>query len=223
MAKRKKAKAVRKKTKAELESPEFLDRSERQQTVARMSYNLCDRLSQKRRQFITDVGNDTWVDRWDGSDDEGEVKFERESRRWDKLRDKFLKETTDPLELHCFACYWNWDGGSSQMLRVAKHVYCDAGTALRLYWLSNPYWYQEYRTLGDCSYDNEREVLQILWTIERRFKRDDFATKRFPFDPTPWIRDDLAESAVHKMPAIMREPIVAGRTSKRTRQPAETA
>ncbi len=208
------AKKARKKTKAELASCEFLKREKQQYAVERISYNLCDKLPRKRRQFFADIGRDTWVDRFDNSDDEDETEFERESRRWDKLRDKFLKEATDPLELHCFTCDWNWDGGLSALLKVVMHVHCDAGTALHLYWLGDPYSYQEYRTLSECAYIDQRETLQMLRAIERRFKRDDFATKRFPFDPTPYIKDDLAESAVHKMPAIMREPIV-GRSRKR--------
>jgi len=218
MARRKKVKVARKKTKAELASPEYLDRSEQQHAVDRLSDSFCDRLPQKRRQFFSDVGNGTWVDRFDHSDDEDEVKFEQECRKWNELRDNFLKEATDPLELHCFCCNWNCDKGLSPLLKVVKHAHCDAGTALRLYWHNDPYWYQDYRTLNECPEGDEREMLQILRTIERRFKRDDFATKRFPFDPTPWLRDDLEESAVHKMPAIMRIPIVARRSSsKRSR------
>jgi len=98
------------------------------------------------------------------------------------------------------------------MIKVVKNTHCDAGTALCLYWRFDPYAFRNHRILAECRYDEERETLRILRAIERRFKRDDFATRRFPFDPTPWLRDDLDESAVHKMPAIMREPIVARRS-----------
>lgn len=206
------AKRVRKKTKAELASREFRDRSQHQSAVLMESYHVCDKLSKTRRQFVLDIADDHWMSRFGAADDEAALN--RESRKWDKLRTAFLKEAMKPLELHWFSCNWNCDGGVSPLLKIIKNDHCDAGTALRLYWINDPYYYQEYRTIGDCPYDEERQMLRILRTIEGRFKRDDFATKRIPFDPTPWMNEEYSESAVHGTPPVMREPIVA-RNKKR--------
>ncbi len=84
---------------------EFRDRSERQDVVQWRSYNLCKKLSKKRWQFIADMANGEWVYCLPRRiDEDREEVIERESRKLDKVRDKFLKETTDPLELHCFTC-----------------------------------------------------------------------------------------------------------------------
>ncbi|WP_145427397.1 DUF4274 domain-containing protein [Symmachiella dynata] len=209
---RKKARVYRKRTKAEHASPEFRDRSERKKAVLWRSYNLGKKLSKKRWQFISDIANGEWVYRLTGPKEARDELIERESPKWDKMLTAFLKEATDPLELHFFSCHWNYDRGVSPMLKIVKNEHCDAGTALNLYWRFDPYSFQNHRTLAECQNDEDRETFRILRTIERRFKRDDFATKRFPFDPTPWIEDDLAESAIHKIPAIMREPIIARRS-----------
>lgn len=200
------AKRVRKRTKAEFASPRFRKRSGNKTSALTQSHHACDKLSNRRRQYILDIADYRWIHRFDGRDDDSA--FRREPRKWDKLRTAFLKEATKPLELHWFSCNWNCDRGVSPLLKVVKNASCDAGTALRLYWLNDPYYYQEYRTIGECPYDEEREMLRILRTIECRFKSGDFSTKRIPFDPAPWISDDYSESAVHEIPAIMREPIL---------------
>ena len=207
------AKRVRKKTKAELASPKFRDRSKYQAAVLMDAYRACDKLSKKRHQFILDIADNHWVNRFENMDDH--KAYDRETRIWNRLRSEFLRDTTKPLELHCFTCNWNAGRGLKPLLKIIKNKNCDAGTALRLYWINDPYFYQEYATIGECSYEEEREMLRILRAIERRFKADDFATKRIPFDPTPWIDDKYIESAVHVMPDVMRGPIKT-RTKKRS-------
>ncbi len=199
------AKRIRKKTKAELASPEFRDRSQHQSAVLMDAYHACDKLSKTRNQFILDIADNHWMNRIEDADDH--AAFDRASRTWNKLRSEFLRDATKPLELHCFTCNWNAGRGLKPLAKIVKNDYCDAGTALRLYWINDPYYYQEYATIGECPYDEEREMLRILRAIERRFKADDFATERIPFDPTPWIDDKYLESAVHVMPDVMRAPI----------------
>ena len=183
------AKRVRKKTKAELASPKFRDRSKHQAAVLMDAYHVCDKLSKKRHQFILDIADDHWMHRFENMDDY--TAFNREMQAWVKLRSEFLRDAIKPLELHCFTCNWNAGRGLKPLLKIIKNKNCDAGTALRLYWINDPYYYQEYATIGECPYEEEREMLRILRAVERRFKAKDFATKRIPFDPTPWIEDCL--------------------------------
>lgn len=202
------AKRVKKRSQAKLASPEFRDRSEYQHDVLVLANQACDKLSQKRRQFILDIADMDWLRHFSDCDDE--LVLRKEARKWDAARKVFLKETTNPLELHFFSCNWNCDRGVTPLLQVVKNSHCDAGTAMRLYWLNDPYYYQDYRTISDCPDGEEQDMLRILRTIERRFKRADFATKRIPFDPTPWIEDESTE-AIHETPAEMRQPITTRR------------
>ena len=199
------AKKIRMKTKAELASPKFKNRSKHQAAVLTHSYGLAEKLSKKRNQFILDIADNRWIYRFEQSDDE--AAYQRESRRWEKERAAFLSGTPKPLELHWFTCNWNASRGLKPLLNVVKNENCDAGTCLRLYWINDPYYYQEYATISECPCEEERDMLRILRTIERRFKRTDFRTSRIPFDPTPWIDDKYLASAIHQMPEVMRDPV----------------
>lgn len=203
------AKRIRKKTKEELAAQEFQNRSQQQAAVLTASWEACDKLSKKRRQFILDIADNDWIARFEHMDDE--VAYKRESRKWDKLRAAFLAEATKPLELHWFSCNWNADRGLAPLLKVVKNVHCDAGTALRLYWINDPYYLQDYHTIAECDDEDEQEILRLLRTIERRFNRGDFATSRIPFDPTAWVDDAHAESAIHVTPEILHVPILQRR------------
>lgn len=200
------AKRVRKKTKAELASPTFRSRAEQQAAVLIQSYALCDRLPKKRRDFILDIASDQWIARFDAVQDYAAL--ERETKKWDRVRNGFLKEdVANPLELHWFSLNWDAERGAEPLRRIVKHANCDAGTALRLYWINDPYYYQDYRLIRDCPYSAEREMLQILRAIEQRFKRNDYATRRFTFDPKPWIEEKYEGAGAHVMPSVMWEPI----------------
>ena len=202
------AKRVQKKTKSELASPKFHDRSAHQSSVLMASYHVCDKLSKTRRQFILDIANNHWIGRFENIEDDAALK--RELRKWDKLRASFLREATIPLELHWFTCNWNADRGSAPLREIVKNNHCDAGTALRLYWINDPYYYRDHLTIGECRHDEERGILRVLRTIERRFKLDNFATRHIPFDPTPWIDGDRSHSSAHEVPITMHGQVVAG-------------
>ena len=199
------AKKVRKKTKSELASTKIRDRSKHQAAVLTQSYRAAEKLSKKRNQFILDIAAEAWAHRFEEVDDY--AAYQREARKWKKERTAFLIEASKPLELHWFTCNWNAGGGLKPLSKIVKNEYCDAGTALRLYWINDPYYYQEYATISECPYEEEQDMLRILRAIERRFKRADFRTARIPFDPTPWIEDKYLASAIHQMPDVMREPV----------------
>ena len=93
------------------------------------------------------------------------------------------------------------------MLDVVKNKCYDAGTCLPLYWINDSYYYQEYVTISEYPYKEEREMLRILRTVERRLKRADFRTTKVLFDPAVWIEDKYLASAVHQMPNVMRAQV----------------
>jgi predicted DNA-binding WGR domain protein len=199
-----KAKQVRKKRPAELNSAAFKDRSRHQQEVMKLSHAACSRIKGVRREFLLDIADNQWAARWDAT----ESQFNKELRRWDSIRKRFLREAQDPVELHFFSCNWNGDRGPSALKHLISNAGCDAGTALRLYWLNDPYYYREYTSIGDSS-GEEREWLQLLRGIERRFRRNDFATSKIPFDPTPWVTEQDEEAVAHKIPGVMFKPVAA--------------
>lgn len=99
------AKRVRKKTKAELADPTFRRRASSQSEVLMRACAECDKLSKSRRQYIPDVADDAWMSRFENKDDN--AAFEKECRRWAKLRREFAGSVSKPLEIHCFTCSYN--------------------------------------------------------------------------------------------------------------------
>ncbi|MCH9655565.1 MAG: DUF4274 domain-containing protein [Planctomycetes bacterium] len=179
------AKRVRKKTKTELADPTFRKRVSSQSEVLLRAYAECEKLSKSRLQFIYDLAEGAWVNRFVNLDDD--VAFEKESRRWAKLRREFVNTVEKPREIHCFTCLYSADQGIKPLIRMMKHPSCDAGTALRLFWIYDPAYYSDYRTISECPDDEEQDVMRLLRTIKRRFKQNDFKTNKIYFDPEPWI------------------------------------
>lgn len=203
-----KKRRIRKKTAAELADAEFRQKSNRKVAIRTAAHAVCKRLSKKRAAFILDIADNAWTQRIDY--DWGSPQFEKEERHWTKLRKQFLRDATDPIELHMFASNWNCDRGPTPIQQIIKQPHCDAGTALWLYWDNDPYFYQAYRLLSDADDEETGAWLRISRNIERRFRRGDFATSRIPFDPEPWVTDRYAESewVAHKIPDVMYRPVV---------------
>jgi len=199
------AKKVRKKTKAELAEPAFRKRVSNQSDVLRRSHEECEKLSKTRRQFILDVADDAWVSRFENADDDSA--FKKESRKWAKLRREFLQSVEKPLEIHCFTCYYNASRGMKPLIQLVKNPSCDAGTALRLFWINDPVYFSQYRTISECPYADEKETMRLLRAIERRFKQNDFRSRRFNFDPEPWLQADDVDLETLNLPDSMLVPV----------------
>jgi hypothetical protein len=195
------AKKVRKKTKKELAEPAFRKRVSTQSEVLMRAFAECEKLSQKRRQFVLDVADNAWIRRFEHADDT--AAFEKESRRWDKLSREFIKSVDKPREIHCFTCNYNASRGMKPLIRLMKHPLCDAGTALRLFWLNDPVYFSEYGTITECPYEEEQDVMRLLRTIKLRFKRNDFKSRNIYFDPEPWIQSNDVDLEVLQLPESM--------------------
>jgi len=118
-----------------------------------------------------------------------EDEFEEYQKACDLKRSAFLKECTDSIELHLFYTLWNPDDGPSGIDKIIKNPNCDAGTALRAYWEHEPYFYRRFGAIKDAD-PIHKDSYRLIRSIESKFKKGDFASKKIPFDPTPWIRDD---------------------------------
>jgi hypothetical protein len=192
------AKKVRKKMKAELADPTFRKRASSQSEVLMKTYAECEKLSESRRQYILDVADDAWISRFENKDDE--AAFDKECRRWSRLRREFVRAVSKPLEIHCFTCNYNASRGMKPLIQLVKHPSCDAGTALRLFWINDPVYYSQYTTISECPYEEEQDAMKLLKAIERRFKKNNFKTNKIYFDPQPWIEADDVDLEALNLP-----------------------
>jgi len=151
-----------------------------------------------------DVAGSTWIDRFADIDDE--KAFEKEMKVWKKRRREFLANVSKPLEIHCFTCQYNADGGMKPLLKLVKHPACDAGTALRLFWINDPVYYSQYASISDGEYESEKEGMRFLRAIKQRFKRNDFKSSQIYFDPAPWLAADDVNLDELVLPPSMISP-----------------
>jgi hypothetical protein len=207
------AKRARKRTKAELASPEFQASRKRRTEVLILSFEQCNKLSKARLQFVLDVADDQWTYRFPNMEDEKAV--QKEERNWAKLRQEFVATAMNPLEIHCFTCNYNALRGMKPLVQLINNDHCDAGTALRLYWANDPYSYREYRTVADCDYPEQKDAFRLLRAIERKFKHGGFASRQIPFDPEPWFAPGDSNAASLSLPDSMTTAI-SPHTGKRS-------
>lgn len=195
------AKKVRKKTTTELADPTFRLRASSQSDVLKRACAECEKLTRSRRQYILDVADDAWVSR---SENRGDyAAFEKERRSWAKLRREFVKSVSKPIEIHCFTCSYNASRGVEPLIQLIKHPSCDAGTALRLFWINDPVYYSQYSTSSECPCEEEQDVMKLLKAVERRFKKSDFKTRKIYFDPQPWVEADDVDLEALNLPDSM--------------------
>lgn len=210
MAKR----VVKKKSKRRSADARWKQIDKQRSEIVEKANKLCLRsVSKKRLELILDVSRGLWIDRLKKHDCE---LFEKEMNRWNRIEQEFVRETTSPFELHLYLVNKNPDDGVHGYRTVAKHQYCDAGTALFLYWGLNPYYYLEYRLLRDA-HEVQQETMKILRGLERRFRRGDFKTHKISFDPAPFAADtrNIPPEPAYKIPEIMFEAVGPSPRKKR--------
>lgn len=109
-----------------------------------------------------------------------------------KTKPTKTKPATAAEKLHAEARAYNWDRGPQKLARIIAHPQCDLGTALYIYWLSEP---------GE---QTEKPWVALLREIERKVKAGAFATKSIPFDVKDVDGEDLSDPSV---PAVMRKRV----------------
>jgi hypothetical protein len=86
------------------------------------------------------------------------------------------------IELHHFACNFNWDCGTDELAAVIEHPECDAGTAMMIFWLGQPtYYYRRHRD-GKLA-EHEHSAFNFLRHIDTRLMSNDFANAAIACDP----------------------------------------
>lgn len=131
-------------------------------------------------------------------------------RAADQKRKAWLKESTDPKELHFFAENWHWDtGDGKQLYPLVDNPHCDAGTMMMLFWRgAGEDSYFRFNAIKDIDWEAERDDHRLLRRIEKKLVDKNYATANIYFDPTPYIDlRDRAEEFARPVPDVLYEPI----------------
>ena len=86
------------------------------------------------------------------------------------------------IELHHFACNFNWDCGTDELAAIIEHPECDAGTAMMIFWLGQPLHYYRRHRDGKLA-KHEHSTFEFLRSIETRLMSNDFANSAIACDP----------------------------------------
>jgi hypothetical protein len=121
----------------------------------------------------------------------------------------FLKTCTSKEELDFFAENWTRDGREKPIHQLIENPHVDAGTLLRVFWLSDPeYFYESARSASEIANEGERDIFVTLETIERRLTQSEYKTASIPFDPKNWITMwDRRSEFARPIPEVMYQPI----------------
>ena len=196
-------KKVRLKTRAELAAPEFRSQTARRSQILGQCHAVCEKLSKSRKQFLLNVARGGWNDDPYLDGDE----FARTVRHWISRRKDFFNSDPKMLEVHFFTCNYDAHRGFDPLIKMVKPFNCDAGTAMRLFWINDPVFYSKYPTISSCPNGEERDAMRLLRVIKTRFRNKDFRTTKIPFDPRPWIAADDVDLQTLRVPEALCQPI----------------
>ena len=197
------AKKVRLKTRAELAAPEFRSRTAQKSKILGQCHAVCEKLSKSRQQFLLNIACNAWNDDPYLDGDE----FARTVRHWLSKRKDFFNSDPKTLEVHFFTCNYDAHRGFDPLVKMVKSANCDAGTAMRLFWINDPVFYSQYPTISSCPNAEERDAMRLLRAIKTRFRKEDFKTAKIPFDPTPWVADDDVALKTLRVPKALCHPV----------------
>jgi hypothetical protein len=85
-------------------------------------------------------------------------------------------------ELHALAQQINWDGGLDKLNAVVDHPLCDRGTALMIYWFSEPMYFADF-TSDDVVPDVNQPLKRFLNRVETKLMTEHFKSNTISFDP----------------------------------------
>ncbi len=111
----------------------------------------------------------------------------------------------DAVGLHRFVEDYNWDDGEKKLFEVIRHPACDLGTALLVYWQSQPGEFTAYLDAPDAPKE-VRATVELLREIEAKVARGGFGSAGIPFDPRDVGGTDLSGDD-EGVPASMRAPV----------------
>jgi len=95
-----------------------------------------------------------------------------------------LKLIDSPIQLHFLPSLLNWDSGWTNEIMhwVLEHPLCDAGTALYIYWLSEPDWFYTNKAAGEIPKWAE-DGYALFKKCEGLYLADKFSQGAIRFNP----------------------------------------
>lgn len=160
-------------------------------------------ISKERKKYIESLANELWAD--DSNDED----FDELSERMGQETIKFCTQTNNPEELQIFVDHYNWDIGIHHMRQVIENLYCDAGTALMVYWRAEPEYFLQYADRSEVpTYSHEN--FDLLCEIERRYLSGEYKTKLCEYDPKSDVgcNEGMKEKDNRSIPKEMYKPVV---------------
>lgn len=123
---------------------------------------------------------------------------------------KRIKMVRDPVELHqlaylaCDTGVWH-DEGFEWPQSIAIHPYCDAGTALMLYWMESPEFLYENMG-GDDSTASSIARLKYIKSIEQNYLSGMYRTSKIKVDPKVTLTSRKNVAKFRWLPVGMLSP-----------------
>lgn len=77
---------------------------------------------------------------------------------------------------------YNWDDGPIVLQWIIDSPKCDKGTAAKIFWNAEPDYYFDFTAETIDEY--EKDVWNLLQSILRRFRANDFSSSQFKFIPS---------------------------------------
>ena len=117
-------------------------------------------------------------------------------------------QTTE--EVRRFAEKFNWDAGATDLFAVIRNPKCDKGTALLVFWLSDPVSFFELYTNQEearSAAESGDDYYRLLVEIQENYVAGFYVESDFYVDPEKEAVGELASDKLKTpIPDIMRKP-----------------
>ncbi|MEO9893945.1 DUF4274 domain-containing protein [Aurantibacter sp.] len=90
-------------------------------------------------------------------------------------------KSLNSAEQYYLADICNWDDGPIVLQWIIDSPKCDKGTACKIFWNSEPDYYFDFT--AETINEYEKDIWNLLQSILKRYRADDFAKSRFKFIP----------------------------------------
>lgn len=121
------------------------------------------------------------------------------------------KLLNNSASMHFLAENYNWDDGEEVMDWIISNPKCDKGTALIIFWKSEPDYYTQYKNAEEAEY-NSLAFLMVRKIIEN-FETGFYKNESIAYNPKEEVYDlDYKyENAKWEIPDFMKQPTKGGR------------
>ncbi len=126
--------------------------------------------------------------------------------------DKVNRDDFDKLksakELHYLASIFNWDDDTEVLEWIINSPLCDKGTALLIFWSSQPDFYTRFENEQEAEY--ERDTFRLIRNIIKNYQDGFYKKARFRFNPRSAMFDVnyIDPRAKWEIPDEMKKEII---------------